>query len=1342
MSVSPNHIEKMLRMDRRARSNLAGGELATDTTAFLRGKRDEIVAALLRYEPVLSRIEAPDKALACSQLVDLAIAANDQSNETEQFALPWVMVVQQLQKFSRAESVHALLSYALAAVAPVLGARMSTQAHLGLLCLSQLDAVGQLRSGMVRNSSACSVVVCEELRRIQTQQDWSGVDFSKLENLLASMLESWTNTRVNSPLAAELAYVRLFIERVVCVLEAPQSLWELLLAKLDRYQSANTEKIYFCALSSATECLLAAIPRFDFFRIAAAEYALQRGSSGVARDLLFIKLAFDARPAGELSIRFHRAIEPSALADADAEFANEMAANAGNKLIEVMRSRVERVQLDWLSEAWHWLTRLAQLSEEAASAELQTEQALTRLASQLVEAAGDAQSFTRLKVQLSALLREAVISAAIVTDPIRARERYRIRVAPFLDLERDPTVWRKFRQIGAGLGQLDISGTRAGDLQSRTTQVLAATAEIAKEILRERYLAAATPGEPPRVSRLLSEGDTDALGLAAVVGLRLHGENAVSFAASSFVALLASRRNVPPATALRDGLHRVSDATLQRDEAVSKVLRDLSDRAAICRAAAALPACINEIAADVSIAGASTYAKNGRSILIAGTSIPITNAWELGVADNTFTLSRVAFIAARGDNNVTADLSFWWSTVLAKRISRVPRDFMAHNLQILLLVLLTRFSTDEAFSIFRAVSSLYITTFGVKLRNNSPRPDLYAPLTVCGEGWLKAFGPMAAPTPQSISQAAENALNLAPEMLVELGEVAFESTARQGDQEWVWARLHPHFFALMEASSPATMEAEWLAWEDRVLTQLAVSQAAYALQILRDGHMTLQNIALGRCFILHEVPITDYLTAKLGGSVLPIHAGGRTRHEAIKIFLLRIGATLLSEPTSLAYIAVARHMMAFARELALHDANSIERFWLAIDEGLRPLLGTAELAAFNRLLAQTLMTAEGMGDVLDFVGEALLGKEHFFCDASEEERLWREALGGLLVAAATPDFAPMSGQMLLRRVVLSANMVGGKSAQDWKQVKDVLDQRVGGALTERFRERFVARTGQATSALGDLARFADAGALESPHLWGAAFAGVADCQLLWRLASFVAQTESKVAANTHSEAFVDSITRTGVPTADICSRLATQLAALQRSPIPVEFKRKRLLLSATRYTLGEITARSVDRALWVFCISRTFYSDGAMMHGFEQLGGSHPSGANTAQVSNLAILLDPKVRADSGPGASIEILNEFVVPLERYLKGARLFGQRAHVESILTTVFDSEPQSAAQVAALWFHAASASAGYTYKLPDHDVGRFLRDIRFGSAWARADAALIDLLPSSLSRPGQRALFGEV
>ncbi len=1313
-----------------AQVTMLGGGQTVNYATLLRAKRADLIRALVRCEAISKRIQVPDKVGACTELVDMAISAADLSESGDQFTLSWLMIIQQLQKIAPVDATHLVMHYALAAVSHVIGSRATSQALLGLDFLVSLNDFSQHRAMMVSTSASSAKAVCAELAAMQGFAGWNTVDLVKLESVLARMLEEWTNMRVTGALASELDYVRLFVQRVVASVSAPPDFWEMLLAKLERHQSASSPRGHYCALSGATECLLAAVPRFDFLMLFCQEFARKFPGASSVLHLLAVKMVLDARPSASLSVRFHQAINPSSLAEAGFEPAAAEVARV--QTVDALREQVERVQLDWMSGAWSWFALIGRLVGDTRVIEGEARQAIDRLASQLIEGAGNEQSRARLDRQLAALLREAVVSAAIIDDPVSARLRFRVRVVPYLDLDQDSSIWKKFRQISAGLAQIEVKTAAAKQLHSRSAPLLRTVSAIAHDLL-------SAPRSAPFDDETLAawaidaagatRGDIAAMLISIAAGHRLFGEEAATHCTRFLISLLFWHERAPQAPALRACYCQVLQHLEAHDAAAASVLQVVIERITSCCVAVRLPAEINAIAAAVSEVGPRAYQKHGGDFPQDIPAIGSEQAWQLGIADNTFNLGRISYLLSRGAPDMRHDLMFWWTSVVAKHITRVPRPFMACNLKLVLQELLARMSSDESFVVFEPLSSLYNATFGVTIRSSSSKHNLFSPLMMQGTGWQMAFGQPCALPSRSTKATIESLVACAPEPIRMLAADVIEDLLECGDQELVWCKHHPAIYALMHDTSAPSIEACWMEWQDQVIAKLPGSNAAWGLQILRDGHAVLQQVAFARRLASGGSDLAEAIANRLDGSRKNwLYEASEV--QPVRVFLARLGVTLLSEPASVAALNVQRLLWCAAPVLRAESAVGARQLWLAVDETLRPLLDQVEQPALNRLTTQGLAAAGCLAGATEYVKAVLLADAASFSESYDEEQRWRETVGALIVAAGTPDCAPVSGTMLVRRLVFASNVIGGKSPKEWGEAKSALDASQMSLISDDIREQLDVRHSQIVSALMDLVRFREAGPVEAAHLWGAAFAGVPHCQSQWRLASVISHVETRSLSATHSEAFVNAITRTGIPDADFCSTVNSTLDKLKQVSIPIELKRRRLL-GARIVELGANVSRSVTRAMWYLQTESLMASEGALAYCFEQMGGWHVAGELALRRSEILCIVDAKFQRDFSPQQA-KFCNELLAPaLSRMFEAVDLVesGGRYEQEVALQLV---EAQASIPVYRLvrlvLFQTAAAQVGYLSMPVGSDARNFFRSKVFTSYWVQVERAVDHLLTS--------------
>ncbi|MGL4574123.1 MAG: hypothetical protein ACRCV9_04950 [Burkholderiaceae bacterium] len=1293
---------------------LEGGERLQSRADSLRAKRDELIDALKSFEPFAERIKVAERRAACMQLVDMAISAAeafDSADGSDRSMLTSISMMQQLQKITPGSGIELMTQYAFAACAPVVGARYASQAHVHLDQVNGLTLLSRNRTIVGAYHAAAAKAVCGELAAMnQNDSRWGTVDLSRVENALSQMLDEWSTMPVGSMVAAQLDFIRLFVQRVVGALDANVGFWEMLLLKLERYMARQGERLHYAPISTAIESLLAATPRFGFLRLFSEQFAVEFPNANALLHLLLVRMVLDARAKGNLTRRFGALVNPLALLEAG--FQPDKAELASSRMKAVLRDKVERAQLDWMTDAWQSLIAIGQAVPDSAQLIKDARPAIERLASQLVEGVSDSAGRKRVIFQLEGLLTEALICGSVSQDPLEARARFRSTVAPYLDVERDPGIWKKHRQISAGLMQLEVESTAAQRLYAKAQTLLAEIANIVPDLLGisldwvGKTLAKDDKALP---SHFL--GDATCMVVTAIIARRLYGERGQPAIGRSLTQLLFAHNQRPNLANLRADFLALA-VKLESSEAPREIvalLRGAVQRMPSYTSAVRLISEIDDIATAISESGPPRYAEHLRTNPADEPRGGSAKSWQLGVADNTFSMGRLAYLLMRGVDDVSNDLNFWWSIGVAKNITAVPRPFMAMNLKIMLQELVGRMPSDEAFTIFAPISSLYKSAFGVAIEDTGSNLALFAPARMRGAWWEAVFATSV--TTSAVGRHYEAAEQLfeerAPALLHQVATGLVTSFSQLGDEELVWQRLMPAMFSAIEQFGAAQVERAWLEWIDRARSDLPLGAAAFWVHMLSNGLNLLRQVAFARQIAQRAAKFSADLQPRMA-SVWGSDQKANELIGAVAVMVSRLSVTLLSEPPSLATTNVLRRLILTGGPAFDLTSEQWNRFWVAFDDTVRPKLDVCEQAGLNRWITQQLGSVQWLPEISKYVVATLLDPQPVFAESMQEESDWRECISSLLVSAATPDYLPVAGSMMVRRLLLSSPVLGNESAKSWNERRQALEQTYEESFSPSLREAMAASHGQLVAGLLDMGRIREAGALEPAHQWGVAFSSVQACQFSWQLSSFARQYDSEKFVATHDDTFAAMATRTQAPDARRCDYIASQVKAARTFACPAVLRRKKLFGSDEVKLEGAFSTQ-IPRMVWAASVRSALGGHRVREAIFEFTGAWHSESDLMRNLDNVNALFDPKFDS-SFSGTDSTLLQKTLLPaMPAIVASAKAFSERVSIARDAAKQAPAQTSGAMALVAygITMQLCQLGSGLIDPPQERTVGEFLR-----------------------------------
>jgi hypothetical protein len=1327
---------KLLQPDLKMTAALGGRTDAIVSIEDLRAQRGSL-AILLSQSEDFRRALDDTNAVDCASLVDSAIASLSRALTGERGSAPWLPLMNELQRRAPSRSPLLALTHAIAIAQPALGARVSNLAIDGILSLDGAIACGRLQGMMASALPQLAKQVCDELAAMNPSGTrWGQIDYAALMDALHLALSDWAHARATSAEAARLSFVLAMLDKVVCRVSLPNPAWESLLLKIERAVGERFESSEVGALTPAFEVLLAAVPRFALMRAFRVEFSRLLSTGTSLANLLLVKLALNARPESELAEQFDELANPRALIDAG--FKAEAADALRAQLMEGLRPLVERVELDWLAEAWQAFSTLGRLVEDFEAIDREARAAILSISQLLVEGAGDAASSARVQMQLTALLHEAIRIAATNSDPLRARAAYRRRVAGALDIERDPAIWRKHRQLSAALAQIEFRSPAVTPLMSRAAPLLLAVSEVVHALsIDASPVVEAANNIAPRVWQLgsLTAGDANVIRMLLVraVKLQVRDSDAISMFERSLLAFLGWRGASFDLSQYRELLRSVSasPAMANANAVYLQALAALSERAPIVSVAVYLPQRMKAIAAAVVAAGPERYARTLVKGSDTGLPMSIEDAWNRGQSDLVFSMARLSYLYRQGSSNVERDMAFWWNTAVARYLTRLPTAFFTCALRLLFEELIAVFSSDEAQSVFRPIETLYERAFGASLREQPRLLPIVPTLPVYGIGWTKLFAHSPAPASRPIQEVVAALIAMTPTPLFDYAEATLTNSTSHGDQETVWQREAQLLFAALESRPLSELEKQWYAWMDQAIIELPASSIPIALALLQDGLSTMQQIAFGRRLLGSSAQLSLQIAAILrryAGETSPANTGSDELVVPIRRLLAQFGVSLLSEPWSLCMLSVGQTFLQLPNALRPVLMRGGSEFWLALSEATAPICESIELAGLNRLVAQGMSMGQGLAAASGYVANTLLSTEPAFADSIDEELNWRSTVCGLLVCAATPDHAHCSGSMMLRRLVLSSPVIATFGSRDWAGLAQSLDGSFADHLDSAFQQKVEMRRSQVGASLMDIDRVGNEAPLESYYQWGAAFAGIQECQAHWQLAGVAARVDTQELAVTQSEAIIESMVRARVPASTIRRQLASTLSAFEDKAIPLRVAKRRLFGNRS-YEIGADLARALRRVAWLNAISSVLELRREGTLTYEHLGMNHAEGAIATRFPALDGLIDPEFDKSIDPSLRAWIDAFIAIPLRRSLEAA-LLSQAANklVQDIVASIAQALSKDVAAKLPSWYPAqlatelTAAGLGYLKRPAASSLQDFAKETLYPDRWFSASPAV--------------------
>ncbi|MGF1529126.1 MAG: hypothetical protein ACFCBW_20430 [Candidatus Competibacterales bacterium] len=921
------------------------------------------------------------------------------------------------------------------------------------------SALASQRDGLIRQ-------VSKELRHTD-QGSEDDFDLTALQGGFDELVVDWVSTAYPNAIVHQLAFLQLFIGRLIVAHTLPDDQWRRLLVVLDHWlyrQSGEMEH----SLADTLDVLHAAVPRFAFIAAlvdGGLEPIAQR--SPAAAEWLLLNVLLDALPDTPLEDDLNAHFAPRAFAAAvklTAGEVTELVEAAG----EALRGRFERAQLDWLFQAGERLSRLLHFATAAHSLVTQSEAPRQKLVARLAEGVATGPAIQRCVRALAGVLVAACDALALHRKPTAAKALLRRKLTLGLDVKADEVLWRQGAQIALALRQIEVDKPWDA-LVEALDPLLAHLDEVVADNLQHPLdsgsfddLAELADGAP---GRRLVDWQGTLVGLVAQRRLRGHpgglrralrAYGARLYGQSPGVApqpLLSGFRHLGQQLKGRPSLQRQHHALTQFQAALPDLVVShqlLYKLATVVKQ--------SEIYAQEALhrtLEAEDGAEDGGEVGDTG---------DRRALNDTFALANAAtlrLLARRGINPALAAASFssQWGQRVGFLLRFLPRSELVANLQGLHQALGYNLEAGAASACQGLLTDAHRDVLGVV--DDAPEatdgtlPWPWCPTPTTNDRWrrLAGEGRPASPLIEPFDQWLKGHVN---DHHVALPLKTFlEQLSQHGDEELAWQRVIPALELVLNHTTAGALERKWLLVIHVVFEQLPEGISGYWTTALLRGLQLIRQLALGRQ-INHQ---GRALATALQRQLMTLASPERPLDDAPRLmgqWVEHLGETLSSRVPSLAALDLARFAVERLVPCLGLEAHQWRTLFQALPGALRPTLDRAERLALFQWVAQLDALAPGLGG-LQALGDNLFASDDFaFADTQRQEQQWRDAVGGLVGAAITPDTAPVPGRLVAQRLTLASPVLAEFTADPWAHHQDALTEAFGGLLDAALRRQWVA----------------------------------------------------------------------------------------------------------------------------------------------------------------------------------------------------------------------------------------------------------------------------------------------
>lgn len=1140
----------------------------------------------------------------------------------------WFGVLKKLIAQSSSRSHAPLVEHILHRTASVVGEQRylcMLQAHDGL---QETLRIYQLQNRLSGSMPKTAALIAQEVAQASggATGPFKLFDWAAIQGALEKFFEQWVAQPAHSALSSELAFLKGFLHSVVARLDLPQSLWLLLLMRLEVELSRLSPRSSHSFVSDVITPLIAGAGQLgvlgDIVRRAEAIDSSSASRTQLG-ELMCLQVVMNFSPSCRLAEKWRQALNISALhragiqAQAIELFAKDMT--------DSMRGRWERHELDVLGGAAATVAAWAHAAQAAEAITVACRASIQSMASQLIEGATDTQGQTRVAAQLEALLKVCIYSAATACDLANARALLRRSIALHLNTSRDSQVWKRHREIAARLEQIESS-------QPRFEKQLAAIAALAPEL--ERVLsdqikisanwlglsldneskAGAKPAQAGAVQHGRSPEELAFTVARYAMFRRLHGEAGVLGAMNrwycSYLFSFAERLGWKGAALALQAAADAARPAIGLEELVSG-LKSWVRQLHHCAAARNLVLSLDKIAEATVRYGCERYTQRVEQGLAPVPPGGVEHAWTLGRLDCAWSLGRLSYVVASG-LPVREQLWFWWQTGVGKNISRVPEPFIKAYLQSLSESLAQHATSEEADWVFAQLFDCYQRMFGLRQKEGNAELELFAPMLSSGRVWQKELGATAGASVFSPHRMA--LLKACPPALHACMHDALWALETVGDEEVYWQRQMPGLLALLEVEGSDTAAGALQSFRLQGTESLPLGTGALWHGFMGRCQQIFEQLSYG-CFLAKNAPLLAEALMFHCKDALAAYQGQAPCRGVLEKLIARIGMTLMSEPPTMAGINLVRLVMWSAAQGLQLSGAGWHSLWLTLDATAeRACSGPARRAA--ALWNLQLMACCDEVASLDVACHGMFSAEDLvLAETQSEELRWRMVLTGLLASACMPDHAPVNGKAVAGRLLLSCNAFEKESSASWSQRGQALLGLFEGDVPQALKARLSERIVQLGVVLYDCSRLRELPSVSVPLRYCVLMSGLLSARMIWRNALLARVVDEPKSVLSAEDVFIGNQLRESPPDAARASLVRAALAARLRYRCPSYLERKKLF-GHEKVAIGVPEQQQLTQALRTQC-THDFLSRHETMAGLRECAALFAELKTRPELKNL-----------------------------------------------------------------------------------------------------------------------------
>jgi len=1030
---------------------------------------------------------------------DLLLSLLQDDDQKESKHPVWMRLYQKLQFDLSHERITEIAYFILNALGPRLGDRAFAVAAMYLYEIATAaDCVRQrYHIGISAEEAVASIFT--ELRTVDFSTDES-VDLGLVQEDCVTILKEWSESSPESDLELELEFYILFLERLVTQYPMPYRFWELLLLKLDNWLQIKAGKKPRHALTDCIEALLASAPRFDFIRYLGLEVIprFQFPDAPLGK-LLLVLVGLQADSEGRLLQRFLREIDLQAWHRALPVSLAELQRLHG-EAIDGARPHWERFQLDWLTEAVASLEAFLGACEQFDRLLAETGAEQERFCALMVEGLTDSGGTQRTQRLLGAIIREAVNAASLSSNILLARDLFRSRLALRIDRQKDGFFWKKYKEISLALQRFEPSSEPARAFFQRLLPLYGGLDGVAQDTLQSSYnwfddavpmedVAGAGADRVLVTLRMLAVFRRTHQSRQAVLELKAwYSLVFAPFDSHSPDPQAPARLFTTVAGSLESSVKNPGCLTLLREFIRELPGVDLGQR-------------LMREASGIAVTATSQMARQCPDFV----KLVGKKGIQEAAGDNRYVLFKVAQLMVAPREEPRRQLLWWWGVAVAPYLATYHRQAYRHNLANLHQLLHEKLPDAEARIASSLVRGVYQEALGISLKTTETTERTAAggsgqpfhALDLQGPVWERLFR-SDRPMPHGVESLEQAIPDLTGQQAIRQCLEAFLGCLRRhGDEEMAWGEIQNHLKTESQVLGTAALEQQWRVMLARLPTVLGSEAAGFWTQMLAHGPMVIRQVGIGARLAPQVAALAEdwqnRLRQVLGESALEHRLQGFHLDSLLHMLV----QTWQEQPPGLAVLNISRYLVEVMAARVVFSVQEWRLLWLCLEETLIAHLDTAESLGLHRWVAQLDALSDQLPAIAPLSREVFASSESVLAETRQAEQRWRQCLGALLAAAATPQDAPVTGQYLVQRLVLGSPVFDTETASSWQERQVLLSEAFPEVLSGALGRVIADRHDEIRRILDALSPLARTQRLRGIDLQYALLNATADCRVLW-----------------------------------------------------------------------------------------------------------------------------------------------------------------------------------------------------------------------------------------------------